>query len=245
MHTILIAGQAGVGKTTLAELIAEKVFELGLNPVLLSFAGPIKEEAKKKGYSKEEFPDKYRKYCQEMGAQMRTLDQNYWVNAMVESIEREEEKERDSMASGKKFWERCVIIDDCRYMNEVILGKEMGSTIIFLSSGSRELEAHEWRDHESELFANDVENNKSEYKDLFTHIFINDKDIDALANKIEKMVPIWCCLSVDSEEKCNCIRCRLRREGKSQEITEAMEHLIDLLDLPPMDEWEDDDEETK
>ena len=176
---------------------------------------------------------------------MRTLDPDYWVNEMFKALAEEHEKEKDSLDSGTKFWERCVIIDDCRYMNEIILGKEIGSTIIFLSSGCRKLEDHEWREHESESFANEVEDNKQEFKDLFTCVLMNDRDVDSLGNKIEGMVPVWCCIEVDPEDTCNCIRCRLRREGKTEEISAAMEHLIDLLDLPPMDEWEDEDEETE
>ena len=244
MHTIMIAGKAQVGKTTLANIIAEEVFAQGMTPVLLSFAGPIKQEAKEKGYDKETHPEKYREYCQTMGKQMREMDSDYWVNLMGKAIEKEMDKELESLDEGKKYWERCVIIDDCRYPNEIVLGQDIDATLIFLSSGGRKLENHEWRQHESEEFANEVENFRDEYNELFTHIFLNDKDIESLREKVKKMIPMWCKISLDDE--CQCVRCRLKRDGKSAEIERAMEQLIDLLDLPPFEDWMDEeDEETK
>ena len=121
MHIIMIAGKAGVGKTTLAKIIAAEAFEKGLIPVMQSFAKPIKDEAYSKGYTKEEFPEKYREYCQKMGAQMRKMDPDYWVNLMANVFEKEIAKEKEALKEGKKFWERCLIIDDCRYMNELKL----------------------------------------------------------------------------------------------------------------------------
>ena len=46
MQIITISGQARVGKTTTAKFIAEEGFKLGYKPILLPFAGPIKDSAK-------------------------------------------------------------------------------------------------------------------------------------------------------------------------------------------------------
>ena len=117
MHMILIAGQAGVGKTTLAKLIAKEIFEAGQQPMLLSFAGPLKDEASRKGYSKEINPEKYREFCQNIGATRRAEDPDFWIKKFDKKIQQVKTDEEEDIKNNEKYWERVVIIDDWHMVN--------------------------------------------------------------------------------------------------------------------------------
>ena len=244
MQIILIAGKAGVGKTVLADIIAKEAFKCGVVPVLLSFAGPLKEEAKEKGYSKEEYPEKYREYCQSVGAAMRELDKDHWVKLMHESLSKVLEEEKKHLESGDIYWERCVIVDDCRYINEIAYGVAKDAVRLFLSNGKRELPDFEWRDHESEAMANLIESGEGdEYLDLFHHVVYNDKTEKALEVRVRDMIPIWCGVKIGNDEDgllCGCEGCRSSRENRDLDVKSLFTEMLDLMDL---EEW--DDEETK
>ena len=102
MNMIILAGRARVGKTTFAQLVAEQVFRIGQVPVLMSFASPIKEEAIRKGYSKEHTPDKYRQFCQELGAGKRESDKDYWIRELDKSVREVQEDEQVDINNNKK-----------------------------------------------------------------------------------------------------------------------------------------------
>jgi len=246
MQIIMIAGKAGVGKTTIANTIAAESFKLGLVPILLSFAGPLKEEAKEKGYDKKEFPERYREYCQDIGAAMRVLDEDHWVKLMHSSIQEVIAEEQKHIEQGDKFWERCVIIDDCRYVNEVAYGIAEDAVRLFISSGKRKLYDAEWRNHESEALANLVESGDGhgiEYRDLFQHIIYNDKTEGSLDDRLREMVPIWCGTKVGNGERgllCGCEGCKAKRNGKTPFSDTLFGELMDLIDL---EDWLDEETE--
>jgi len=190
---IIISGPAQVGKTALAHLIAKEAFDLGLVPKLMSFADPLKKEAISKGYSKEEQPLKYREYCQEMGAIKRELDPDYWVNLFEEDLQRLASIEKSDLEKGNPYWERCVIVDDCRYQNEVGLGLKYNATMVFLSPGDRELPMSDadWRNHHSEALANAIMEGDEEKAKWFDYHILNDDNMEALKLKAKVMSPIW------------------------------------------------------
>ena len=165
MKTIMFSGKARVGKTHAANLIAELAFADGLRPVFLPFAKPIKDKAKAEGYTKEDNPQEYRSYCQLMGETARGIDPDHWVKAWQKEFESYQDKESDLIRQDKKHWEYLVIVDDCRYLNEIALCKDLNAHLCFISHGPRELEDHngDWRNHESEEWANEVENNGQDY----------------------------------------------------------------------------------
>jgi hypothetical protein len=247
MQMIMIAGKAGSGKTTLAKMLSKHIYNHGLVPVLASFAGPLKEEAANKGYDKVKFPEKYREFCQELGAAAREGDPDHWVNLMRIKIAETRGKEEESIANSNACWEHCIIVDDCRYMNEINLGIETNASILFLTTGQRGLEEHEWRTHESEALANDVEEGNKDLLEVFDHLIFNDRDEKSLEKRITDMVPIWCGMSVDpgkeGELLCSCPSCRdSRLGGKSSSKHKQMEEFLDLLDLFGE---EDEDEDTE
>lgn len=241
MQMILIAGKAGAGKTTLANVIASEVFKCGMVPVLLSFAGSLKKEAESRGYGKTDNPEKYREYCQEQGALMRSHNPDHWVDLLANEVSNETDKEATSLDAGNKFWERCIIIDDCRYSNEIGYGVKNNSILLFLSPGKRSLPAATWRAHESEELAHAIECNEENLQDLFHHIIYNDKDEKSLRKRVKTLIPIWCGLTACTDLKndsCTCAVCTARREGTFPSTGEIITDLMDLMG----EDWSDDEE---
>mgnify|MGYP003117016902 CR=1 FL=1 len=236
MQLIVIAGQAGVGKTTLAHYIACNAFNLGMIPKIMSFAGPLKKEAAEKGYGKEENPKAYREYCQTMGLMKREVNPDYWVNKFEEELEELSVEETQDLKDGKKFWERCVVIDDCRFMNELLLGKKWNGRLIFLSYGDRDIPDAdaEWREHESEDLANSVAAGDEDTRELFTHILINEGTMSDLAEKARMMTPIW--VGAATEEV---------PEGDKTPLSKYIEELIDLLLIEQLEYDRPEDEEEE
>lgn len=152
MRLFVLAGPARVGKTTLAKVMAKEAFEAGYKPIMLPFAGPLKEEAEAKGFGKDTDPEGYRKYCQEVGHAKREENQDHWVNLWRSKIEALRAEDSES--------ERVIIVDDCRYLNELAAVQELGGVVWFIHSGTRELIEHDapWRQHDSEAMANVVNN---------------------------------------------------------------------------------------
>mgnify|MGYP003116410916 CR=1 FL=1 len=234
MQLIVIAGQAGVGKTTLAHYIAQHAFDFGLVPKLISFAGPLKEEAAAKGYDKETHPKEYREYCQTIGVLKREEDPDYWVEKFEDELENIAVQETKDLRSGKSYWERCVIVDDCRFLNELNVGRKWNARLIFMCYGEREMKDPngEWRNHESEALANRVVEGDEEYRNMFSHIVINNKTEKELKEKTEFMAPIWC--GVQHEPV----------EDKKDTLSDYIEELLDILMMEKLDEENEETEET-
>ena len=199
MRIIQISGKGRVGKTTLAHLIAKYSFELGYIPVILPFADAIKKQAAALGITKEKNSSAYREFCQQLGANRRSEDPDYWVIRSYESIQEYMIKELDNKKDGKTNFEYVIIQDDVRYMNELAFGRDMVATQIFLSQGIRKLEEEDadWRNHESETLANDIEhsykkaNIQGKYDDLFDVVVTNDGELDDLDYLVKQAIEYW------------------------------------------------------
>ena len=232
MQLILIAGQAGVGKTTLAQTIAEVAFSLGLIPRLLSFAGPLKKLAASKGYDKDKHPEKYREFCQAYGARFREETPNHWVKEFKKDYEAIEALETEAIEKKKKFWEHCVIVDDCRYPNELRFGIDRKASLIFLSYGDREMEDPdgEWRDHHSEEMAKAIDAGSDKIRNVFTSLLRNQDDLESFRKKATLLVPLWCGVQPEAAEN-------------EVPFNVSVSGLIDLLLLGNLDDEDEDDEE--
>jgi len=235
MQLIVIAGQAGVGKTTLAHYMAKHAFELGLIPKIMSFAGPLKEEAAAKGFDKETHPKEYREYCQTMGVLKRESDPDYWVHKFEDQLEEIAIQETKDLRSGKSFWERCVIVDDCRFLNELNAGRKWNARLIFMAYGEREMldPDGDWRKHESEDLANEVVSGNEDYRNMFSHIVINNRTEKELKEKTEFMAPIWC--GVQHEPI----------EDKKAKLSDYIEELLDVLMMEDLDDEAEEEEEQQ
>ena len=198
-----------------------------MKPVLLPFAKPIKDKAAADGYTKEENPQEYRSYCQLMGESARNLDPDHWIDKWVEELKLIEDKEHADIEANKKHWEYVVIVDDCRYANEVKLCGELGGTLVFVRHGKRSIEDMdaEWREHESEEFANDVEYVSSDDVDYYIH---NDATIRSFNGEIHKLSNKLLGVLVDD------------RTTSGERISDLLDKLIQKLEAEGYDEEAED-----
>ena len=227
MQLIIIGGQAGVGKTALAHLIAEQAFELGFIPVVSSFAAALKKAAAEAGCSKEEKPEEYRKFCQTHGAEKRKENPDYWVEAFNESLTKIVSKEKRDLNNNERYWERCVIVDDCRYPNEVRYAMKKKATTLFLMYGDRPNPNRnkEWTKHESEELANTICKNPDLFGDAFQYFIYNDMSLGDLKEKVDLSSPFWCGVQADPDAP-----------QKLKQISKCISELIDLLLLNALEQ---------
>ena len=247
----MLSGKARVGKTWLAKEIANYAFEQGQIPVLLSFANGIKDAALKRNLTKEDNPKEYREFCQEYGVRKREEDGDYWVRVLRNGINEHRYLEAKAIEVEKKYWERVIIIDDVRFMNEVAFGRELNATQIFLSSGRRTLIDSDaaWRSHESEDLANSVEANEKDFEEVFQYYILNEGTQDELLESLEHWFAKWCGIEnpkkpSDSNEECDCTICTAKREGchanAEDVVAEFLQGLAD--EMSKMQEDEDEPE---
>ena len=191
MRIIQISGKGRVGKTTLAKLIAKHCIDLGYIPAMVPFAQAIKDAALAEGFTKEANSEQYRKFCQDMGADKRKADEDYWVTKTYNTIQEYMVKEINNKVENKTNFEYVLIQDDVRFMNEIAFGRELSATQIFLHSAGRILPEHfaTWRSHESEVLGNSIELSVNNYKqsefDSLFDVVINNNGTEV---QLEKMV---------------------------------------------------------
>jgi len=223
-----------VGKTALANLLAKEAFNLGFKPIILPFAGPLKDEACARGFNKKDSPSKYREFCQVHGALKREIDPNYWVKKFEDKLMAIYEAELKDLKEGLAYWQRIVIADDCRYENELSLGKKHKACTIFVSPGNRPLEdmRGKWRQHHSESMATDIEDGDNDLLSLFRYVITNDGTEDDLSYQVESLAPLWTGLQASPNYN-------------KKEARLAMQELVDLFldDLLESDYNEEDEED--
>ena len=247
MRMVMLGGRARVGKTTIAKMIAEFAYHLGFKPIFLPFAGPIKEEAKEKGYSKEKNSIEYRDYCQKMGAALRADDSDYWVNKWASQVQEIIKLEAEDIERGEKYWERVILVDDCRYLNEVAKGRDYDSIQIFISNGEREIDDQEadWRFHESEKMANNIEAKDPNYKGIFSTILLNDGNLDDLKSVIEIYSEVWLGTRVLNEEEKERIQQASQSQLKIEYVSQILDEIFDKFGIDPDDYLEEIEEEEE
>ena len=234
MQMVILAGPARVGKTTIAKCLATFAFKVGLRPQILPFAGAIKEEAKASGITKEEKPEEYRQYCQSLGSLKRQEDPEYWLKRFDKIVNGFLKEEKKRLNQDVKYWETIILIDDCRYMNEVAYGKEKNATLIFVSPGERLLPDHnaEWRQHESEVLATKVLLRDKDYQDIFPWIIRNETTLKDLKRKLKSVQSIWCGVDPNIHyTTCDCELCVSRRQDRPPNIeiliSQTLEKIIE------------------
>ncbi len=225
MKIIAFSGRAGVGKTTIVRELMRLFYDSGYSPVYIPFAKELKEEAVQLGYNKEESPLEYRKHCQELGASKRAINPDYWIERWEEHVNQALSEENKSGSS----FEKVVLVDDCRYLNEAERIKARGGKVIFVSGGSRTLfdENGKWRTHESEALANLTDRTLQHKTDLvspFCDYYWNTGTLEELEEDLELNYEDWL-----DDEPCNCELCVARRQNRKPDTDKIMEEIKEIL----------------
>ena len=230
----MIGGKARVGKTTLAKWLSEYAYNEGYTPVILPFAQALKDEATARGYSKDANPEEYRAFCQTLGSEMRKEDPDFWVKKFKEKIKFMYEQEQKALASEPDTWhEKVVIVDDCRYMNEVAAARDLKALTVFIASDGRELpEADaEWRTHESEAMANSLEDGDKNYTEIFDYIIKNNKTERNYKSKATDKFAEWFHILTEGliGNLCTCELCMASREDRDPDAERVVQHIMDII----------------
>lgn len=242
MYVVGFAGPARVGKTAITNELMTMATSQGWRVEVMPFAGPLKNAADEAGFGKDVDPDGYRKYCQEVGAERRAEDENYWLNQW----------NADVVAIRDKHWEEdtnkplLVIADDVRYENELNAIRNGGGTTIFLSPGDRELPeaAAAWRTHESEMLANTMIGNDDMRAEYFDYNMINDKESTTLASWAKNFFNMVVNFPGTAGQICDCEGCKALLENRNASVDQLLADLEDLMEEMDNDiELEDDDNE--
>ena len=230
MITLLLAGQARVGKTTAATYISNYAKKQEYKPVILPFAQAIKDAASQAGLDKDTNPEEYRKFCQTLGEGKRKENPDHWVDKFKEKWLELYEKDKLASQSEDKIWkETVVIVDDCRYLNELNLGKQLGAKTILISRGSRKIQDQDaaWRNHESESMANEYENGNKDYQDIFDYIINNEGTKEDFHHKLKDRLPLWLDATPFSYTDCDCVGCQKMKKDEKMTIEEFFEGLFE------------------
>ena len=259
MITIILAGQARVGKTTAANVIADVAREAGLNPVILPFAKAIKDAALAAGLTKEANPTEYRAFCQNEGGGRRADEPDYCVDKFIESWKELEAAEKALLYSDRLFSETVVIVDDCRYLNELDAAKKIGAITVFIAKDKRILEDNtgKWRKHESEDMANKKEAGDPAYTKLTGWIVRNGVSEAIFKEKIKFRCQTWLEIDALALSGCDCAAClAIKSDESANDITDLYFLLqglfeddaeidIDTTNLHELSEEDDDEEEEE
>jgi hypothetical protein len=233
----MLGGKARVGKTTLAKWLSEYAYNNGYSPVLCPFAGGLKDEAESLGYSKEKDAAQSRAFCQELGSSMREQDPDYWVKKFREKVKDLYAKEQEALKADPDTWhEKVIIVDDCRYSNEIAAARDLRALTIFLTHGERELIDHnaEWRTHESETLANEIELGNKDYKEMFHYVLKNNATERNFKEKTQQKFEEWFHVLTEGlvDDLCGCELCMSSREDRDPDAEEVIKEIMDMLNTP-------------
>lgn len=204
MHVIGFAGLARGGKTTAAQFMYKWCMDHGMNPMLYSFAQPMKRAAKRIGLDKDTNPELYRKTLQRWGESRRNPDYkpgitgpDYWVNrvllelAQIQIDEQNNYARMDRFYWNKEFKETVIIFDDMRYINELEMVQALNGTTIFVDGALRLKDLHaDWRQHESEKLAM-LYTFGSLPDEIFDFYVKNDRSEEEFKEIVEALAPAW------------------------------------------------------
>lgn len=203
MLVIGFAGLARGGKTTAALHLSEWCKEHDMNPVIYSFAQPMKRAAKRLGLSKDKNPRLYRETLQRWGESRRDpkfrpgiSGPDYWVRRCSAELcelshyEKERYRRLDRFGMNNEFKETVVIFDDLRYANELEMVHSFNGITVFVDGASRieDLTAS-WRQHESEKLA--MLYTFGAIPDVFDFYIKNEKSEEEFKQLVDLLAPAW------------------------------------------------------
>lgn len=230
MITIVLVGKARVGKTTAAEhIMAQAKKHFDCKPVIVPFAKAIKDAAAAAGFTKDKNPEEYRAYCQSVGESKRAEDPDHWIKMFEEEWRTYAVKDEQLMNDPAKLWkERVVIVDDCRYLNELNLAKRLGAKIVFIASDNRKLEANdaEWRKHESEELSNQLDVDMKDHAQYFDFVIKNGGSLEDFITKLNERTALLLDAVGEIYVDCDCVACKKFRKDEVMTVDEFLSGLF-------------------
>lgn len=122
---IALTGRAGVGKTTVAEMLVKK-----FGFVKISLADPIRKIAKLFGFKIEKpYSLETRMALQAIGYTGRLIDKDIWAKMLIERV-------KELLQAGVDK----IVVDDVRFSNECALLKAFGFYIVKIEISEEELQ---------------------------------------------------------------------------------------------------------
>ena len=229
MQVVGFAGPARVGKSFTTDALKTEAEHMGWEVVVLPFAGPLKREAKERGFGKEENPEKYREFCQNHGAAMRAEDPRHWLKRWLEDLSDVRQGHFENDRSKKPL---LVIADDVRYENEHTLISESGGYTFFLTPGDRELPEADaaWRTHESEMMANTLIGEPTLAKQMFDYVVRNEGSPEDIRKWAAAVMKSLIAFPGDKDAVCDCEGCNAQLENRAVDQEKIARELDDLLD---------------
>lgn len=239
MQVIVLGGMARVGKTDIADWVVDQANISGMHPIRLSFADPLKKQAAQNaGYDddwrryKKEKPNEYRKVCQDLGADKRAIDPDYWVNLWKEEVSKYSQEEL-SVSPEEGWGETVVVVDDCRYENEVHAAKFFEAFTMFIYAGERKIPDSDaaWRSHESEELSQRIEGGDEDGGQFFDWAVVNNGSLSDLEDKLEKRKDFMLGLSPGRfSTLCTCGECAtFRFDIQNAELIESIKAALESL----------------
>jgi len=170
MNKIALIGNQCSGKTTISRFLQNKNKKF----VILSFANYVKKIAKELFNMKE----KDRKLLQQIGTKMREINVDCFLNYTIKESKKH------------KF----VLVDDCRYLNELMALKKAGFKIIKINI-DKDLQEKRLKNLYPKTFKEHLQNSEhqseTEMKTIpikFYDLIITTKNDKSIFDKIEKFV---------------------------------------------------------
>ena len=146
MKVIAIAGKARNGKSTVAEIFKNIAINNGETAIVLNYAGYLKYMCKTYMGWDGSKDIEGRSLLQNVGDGMRKSNgESYWIDKLMDDIK--------SLCSDYDY----VLIDDCRYLNEILIPESMFDTysVTVSREGFESDLTEEQKNHRSEVALND------------------------------------------------------------------------------------------
>jgi hypothetical protein len=145
------------------------------------------------------------------------------------------EQEKAALEAEPDTWhEKVVIVDDCRYMNEVAAARDLRALTVFVAAGKRKLpEAQaEWRNHESEALANSMEDKDKNYTEVFDYVLYNNGTEKQYKDKAIQKFEEWFHILSDGllGNLCTCELCQASREDRNPNEKQIIQDILKLID---------------
>ena len=202
MKIIAFAGPARAGKSKAADCVEglcrddyTVVRESFAKPMRLAWARLARHLTWKLGrpVNRDTDPDLYRTTMQRWGESRRDENPDHWCLRMagrLRNIKLDDVRRYDLTDTVADWRETLVLIDDVRYLNEVVMLHILNAQVIFVDPKARIDMSEEWRRHGSEALANGYMHGQFD-DDIFDEVLVNSRSEKAFIYRIKGAFKGW------------------------------------------------------